>query len=438
MTEGGVRAEMRCGLLPILPLVTGRAPTLTHRPMYGRGAERLAKDGLLKLARRERPLQAEGARQTLKYICYFHHRTLPVWIMWSRGEPMAYGVVKASSKPLLHKFPGITTGSADEVSVALSPFFGKAVVEPARARAAFRLQLNICRLERMSLSYSASPEPFKIDAAENSYFLHGFPVRGFAEHRNNGAVVAESPNRGAVGEPGSLNLSFGPNFALFAVFLNQASVSEVLSGLIGAPASRNLKLDRVGYHERQEAPMIRGLARLLIGELDREDCEVSPVLSAEIQQAIIVAYLSGVAHNYSNLFNQPNKKISSWQVKRAEEYMEANWREPISVEALAIVTNVSARSLFHAFREYRGYSPMGFVKRLRLRHANAMLTNPESDTSVTKVSFECGFGNLGHFAMDYKKIFAEAPSETLHRARLVRFIATEGKHAGSINLMDIW
>jgi AraC-like DNA-binding protein len=326
--------------------------------------------------------------------------------------------VEASPKPLLHKFPGITTGNADELSMALSPFFHGAVVEPERGRAAFRTQLNVCRLDRMSLTFSASPTAFKIDTTENSYFLHGFPLRGTAEHRNNGVVVGDSADRGAVGEPGSLNLSFGPNFAIFAVFLNQTSVSNVLSALIGAPASRNLKLNRIGSHERPEAPMIRGLVRHLIAELDREDRDVSPLLLTEIQQAILIAYLTGVDHNYSDLLKRPNKTIAPWQVKRAEEYIEANWREPLSIESLAIVTKVSARSLFQNFRESRGYSPMMFIKQLRLRHANTMLAKPKLDTSVTNVALECGFGNLGHFALDYKKVFGEPPSETLRRARL--------------------
>jgi transcriptional regulator GlxA family with amidase domain len=105
-------------------------------------------------------------------------------------------------------------------------------------------------------------------------------------------------------------------------------------------------------------------------------------------------------------------------VRRVEEYIEANWREPISVEALALVINVSARSIFQTFKANRGYSPMYFVKQLRLKHANKMLTKPEYDTSVTRVAFECGFGSLGHFASDYRKVFGEQPSETLHRARL--------------------
>jgi transcriptional regulator GlxA family with amidase domain len=35
---------------------------------------------------------------------------------------------------------------------------------------------------------------------------------------------------------------------------------------------------------------------------------------------------------------------------------------------------------------------------------------------VTTVSSACGFGNLGHFAKDYFKIFGERPSDTLARS----------------------
>ena len=212
-----------------------------------------------------------------------------------------------SPKHPLHKFPGLITGDADELSGALSPFYGGPIVKPERDHTPFRAQLNICRLERMSLGFGASATALKIDTDENPYFLHEFLVRGSVEHKNNGVVVAETPYKGAAGEPGSLNLSYGPNFELFTVFMNHKSVSDVLSGLIGTPASRKIKLERAGYHERPEPPMMRGLVRLLISELDREDGHVSPVLLAEIQQAILVAYLSGVGHNYSHLLDAPNK-----------------------------------------------------------------------------------------------------------------------------------
>ena len=108
--------------------------------------------------------------------------------------------------------------------------------------------------------------------------------------------------------------------------------------------------------------------------------------------------------------------VTSSQVRRAEAYVEANWEQPLSIEALAHVTGVSARTLFHSFRKSRGYSPMDFVKRIRLNHARRMLQDTRNATSVTDVAFTCGFGNLGHFSGYYRRAFGETPSATLRHA----------------------
>ena len=60
---------------------------------------------------------------------------------------------------------------------------------------------------------------------------------------------------------------------------------------------------------------------------------------------------------------------------------------------------------------------MDFVKRVRLERARQKLSSLDAETSVTAVAFECGFGNLGHFARDYHERFGERPSETLRRSR---------------------
>jgi transcriptional regulator GlxA family with amidase domain len=111
------------------------------------------------------------------------------------------------------------------------------------------------------------------------------------------------------------------------------------------------------------------------------------------------------------------RKSAPWQVRRVEEYIEVHWDQPVSVEGLAVVANASARSIFQSFRECRGYSPMNFLKQVRLRHAKELLAKPVSSTSVTNVSFACGFGNLGRFANEYQKVFGETPSETLNRSK---------------------
>lgn len=118
------------------------------------------------------------------------------------------------------------------------------------------------------------------------------------------------------------------------------------------------------------------------------------------------------------------------QVRRAEEYIEAHWDQPITVEALAAATGAGAPSIFHFFKASRVYGPMVFVKRVRLRHARRMLMMP--DKSVTSLACDCGFANLGHFAKDYGKCFGEVPSETLNRTKGASVRPTRRPRGGTL------
>jgi AraC-like DNA-binding protein len=243
------------------------------------------------------------------------------------------------------------------------------------------------------------------------------PIRGMGEHINNGMKIPYSPRKGAVGAPGVLALSYVADLEIFAVFMKPDALHYTLSGLIGAPLGKKLELDKSNYDWRPEPRMIRSLVSLMIAELDREEGDLSPLVLAELEQAILVAFLSGTGHNYTRLLDGPPRSLAPSQVRLVEEYIEAHWNQPVSIEGLAVAANASARSVFHAFKEFRGYSPMNFLKRERLRHAREMLAKPGCNESVTNVTFACGFGNMGRFANDYQKTFGEMPSETLTRAK---------------------
>lgn len=107
----------------------------------------------------------------------------------------------------------------------------------------------------------------------------------------------------------------------------------------------------------------------------------------------------------------------TWQVRRAEEYIETHWNQPITIACLARATAASARSIFYHFKSSRGLSPMSFLKQVRLKHAREMLEKSGVGRSVTEIAIDCGFGNLGHFAGDYLKRFGERPSDTLKRSK---------------------
>ena len=96
------------------------------------------------------------------------------------------------------------------------------------------------------------------------------------------------------------------------------------------------------------------LSRFVMSELDCATESVPPLMIAAFEQALIVGYLYSNIHSYSSLLNTKCAAGAPWQVRRAIEYIEENWNQPITIEALASVSGSSARSLFATFRQSRG------------------------------------------------------------------------------------
>ena len=323
----------------------------------------------------------------------------------------------ASLKAPLHKFPVCDSSNADDWSAATLSVFGPTRVEPKSGSKEFRALFNLCSLQRTALCYGSFDGAFSVSVPESVSFVQGMPIRGVGEHVNNGLKIPYSPRKGSVGAPGVLALSYAADLEIFAVFMKPDALYDTLSGLIGAPLGKKLQLDKSNYDWRPEPRMIRSLVSLMVAELDREEGDLSRLVLAELEQAILVAFLCGTGHNYTRLLDGRPRGLAPSQVRLVEEYIEAHWNQPVSIEGLAVAANASARSVFHAFKEFRDYSPMNFLKRERLRRAREMLVKSGANESVTNITFACGFGNMGRFADDYRKAFGEMPSETLNRVK---------------------
>jgi len=102
-------------------------------------------------------------------------------------------------------------------------------------------------------------------------------------------------------------------------------------------------------------------------------------------------------------------------VRRAEEYMRAHLRNPLSVLDLCRELDVSERTLHYAFQEVHGLSPMAYFKVHRLNAVRQELkAAPAGTTSVHEIAQRWGFWHSGEFAADYRRLFGELPSQTFN------------------------
>src|SRR5215470_16267589 len=85
----------------------------------------------------------------------------------------------------------------------------------------------------------------------------------------------------------------------------------------------------------------------------------------------------------------------------------------VTLADIVAASRVPGRTLFKHFNEYRGVSPMGYV-----RAAWDELRRLEPEQSVMDVATRWGFAHMGRFAVEYRKQFGESPSQTLGKRRL--------------------
>jgi AraC family ethanolamine operon transcriptional activator len=101
-------------------------------------------------------------------------------------------------------------------------------------------------------------------------------------------------------------------------------------------------------------------------------------------------------------------------VQRAEDWLQDNPWQPHGVRRLAQHLGLSPRQLYRSFHAAVGMSPAKYLKRYRMTQARLDLQKADpAETTVTDVAVSWGFWELGRFAVEYRRVFGECPSETL-------------------------
>jgi AraC-like DNA-binding protein len=324
--------------------------------------------------------------------------------------------VQSTAGEPLRRYNVLRTRDPDELRERLAPLYAVSKLDLPRSRTRFDAVLNHRQLEQVALSFARYGAPIRITMSNTDFYTQGFGVRGYGEARSNGHLFKIYRGHGGAAGPGA-NALLDYRAGLEHVFLRipPDALNRKLAALLGNPVGRPLSL-RGEYDDNVYSTQYR-LVRYVMSELDRSADNLPALMLVELDQALIVGYLYANLSNYSILLNTKSPGVAPWQVRRAIEYIDANWDQPLTIESLAAASESSARSLFASFRKSRDCTPMAYVGYVRLLRARDMLLQGTLDTTVTAVAKRCGFQSSSHFARKYFTQFGEIPSETLRRAR---------------------
>ncbi len=280
----------------------------------------------------------------------------------------------------------------------------------------YEYQSNVVSLQNMDLYHGGCTSGVRTKFSAVDFVRQRITLRGVGRSTFGRTSTDLSVGRWSAmvpgGESGTFDFEAGYEEALMVV--DDKVLRSKLGALIDTP------VDRVIFTPSDDVrspglARYRRLLTLLMSEIEVSGTQAPGPVINEIAEALLVSFLHGQTHNFSKRLAAPERSPSRAHQRLAEDYIAERWNMPLSIEELAKITNVSARSIFRSFKDTHGCSPFQYVKRLRLQHARAMLLEHDPDVGVINIALKCGFQSLGHFANSYRNEFGELPSQTARR-----------------------
>jgi AraC family transcriptional regulator, ethanolamine operon transcriptional activator len=237
-----------------------------------------------------------------------------------------------------------------------------------------------------------------------------------------------------------LDMSTPPDCMLAGVVIDAAEFLDAAAALDG--------MDRHFRHGRLVAmtPPTEVMARWRQLLLDAVQSAVDPAgrlndpgASQQLHDDVLLTLIdamAGALHEERVHRSDQCKKI----VDLACELVLSHEDEPPSLLDLCRLVGASPRKLDYCFQYTLGVSPGRYIKLIRLNAVRRELCGAEDlRMSVYDAAARWGFWHFGHFSADYKKHFAELPSETLNRARAARCLITPEASANHMSAeIEVW
>ncbi len=292
------------------------------------------------------------------------------------------------------------------------------LVEPGQNVSASMHHVSLGRLSLSRLEYGAA---VRIDPGSlDTFFLIQIPLQGSAEINCDGRKFTSSPRCASFISPDTpVSMHWAADAPQLAVRLDREDVESHCAQHLGRRLETPLRFEPAFDLDKPGASYFLQLLSTLTDALTCADHPIhQPMVLKQFEATLINALIYGQPNSMQRMVGalSSERRISPYFVKRSEEYILDHAHETLTVEQLADQAGVSVRTLFSGFREFRGTSPMAFLREVRMQRVHESLRHEESE-SVTDIALKWGFTHLGRFSQEYRKRYGELPSATLRYRR---------------------
>lgn len=320
---------------------------------------------------------------------------------------------------VLSRYSLFHTTDLDEARDTVAKVFCPHELKVTRPHEQFDTHMHHVPIGRVSLNRLQYGATVHIDpGCLDTFVLVMMPISGVSEAACGNDRIRSTPELAAVATPTlPLRMDTHAGCDQLMVRIDRRLVERHCMQHLGHDLDRPIEFLLGMDFTANHTECWQRLMAYLLGEAGGEGSALtSPLIKAQIEQMVVGTLLFAQPHTYSEELRRPVPAIAPYYVKRAEDYIHSHAEQPLTIVELASHAGVSTRALFAGFQDFRGISPMAYLKAVRLQRVHEELLASSSVTAtVTNVAMRWGFNHLGHFTTDYKRRFGESPSETLRR-----------------------
>ena len=186
-----------------------------------------------------------------------------------------------------------------------------------------------------------------------------------------------------------------------------APIAEKALGSAGSALGSGRLTGKVPEQSMRQLVRLAQDARAISHDGRQDKSEVEKALLAKLTAMMGEAAVQSRPHDSAS----SAEKI----IRDALTYVVARESDNVLVDDLTNAAQVEYRTLLRAFQRYLQITPKRYLKLRQLNLVRRAL-NAQEASSATDVMAGFGVTEFGRFANEYKRLFAELPSETLRRS----------------------
>ena len=186
--------------------------------------------------------------------------------------------------------------------------------------------------------------------------------------------------------------------------------SESTSGAAGSAQQKILPATR-GISVSDVSPELLDAMLRLVRLLDKpgEIAALAPLIRRELTYRLLNGPVGARLRHMALASSQ------SHQVGQAIDWIKHHYAQPLRIEHLAGMANMSMSSLHHHFKTITAMTPMQYQKLLRLQEARRLMLVEQIDAGTA--GYRVGYASESQFSREYSRQFGRAPMRDVGQVR---------------------